>query len=286
MYHNAAYTDAQSNIDYPFWINSCGHEADFDNANGTTRPAGRTDYLFLLTTTGVLEVYFKDSHYICPAGCAVLYGPNKPQHYKHIPDTNPSSMWIHFSGKEVANLLNRLQLSTESIYKIAYPGNLVNLITELITELQTKDTFYTDSASIMLQNILLYVAKNSIRTLNINTPTAITNSYEIRVPSDVSKIVTYLNEHYTEPIEINKIAQQLQLSHCRFIQLFKKFESVTPKQYIINLRIKKARDFLENSALSIEEIAIKVGYPNPLYFSRIFKKCTGLSPTAYRMKYY
>ncbi len=181
-------------------------------------------------------------------------------------------------------MLKRLELPAERLYKIAYPGNLVNLITDLISELQNKNRFYIDSASIMLQNILLYVAKNSSPYLNTETDPPNANSYEIKVPADVSKIITYLNTHYAETLEVTEIAEQLHLSHSRLIALFKKFESVTPKQYIINLRIRKARELLENSSLSISEIAAKVGYHNALYFSRIFKKNTGISPTLYRIK--
>ena len=279
MYHNAAYTDAQLNNNNPFWINSCGHEADFNQTGETNRPAGRTDYLLLLPISGIVEVYIKGISHLCPAGTAVLYGPNQPQRYCHLIDTNPASMWIHFTGSEVESMLKRLELPTEKLYKIAYPANLVNLITDLISELQTKNRFYIDNASLILQNILLYVAKNSTPYLNMQTN-------PLKVPADVSKIVTYLNEHYTETLEVNEIAEQLHISHCRLIALFKKFESVTPKQYIINLRIRKARELLENSSLSIGDIAAKVGYPNALYFSRIFKKNTGISPTQYRLKNY
>lgn len=284
MYHNAAYTDAQFNNEMPFWINSCGHEADFDHSTETFRPAGRTDYLMLLVISGLVEIHIKGSPYLCPAGTAVLYGPNQSQRYQHLFDTNPASMWIHFTGEEVDNMLKRLHLQTESFYKIAYPGNLANLITDLISELQNKDLFYAESASLILQNILLYVAKNSIPYHNTQPDLPNAHSYEIKVPVDVSKIVTYLNTHYTETLEIGEIAEQLHLSHSRLIALFKKFETVTPKQYIINLRIRKARELLENSSLSISEIATTVGYPNALYFSRIFKKNTGISPTQYRLK--
>ena len=286
MYHNTAYTDAQLNNGRSFWINSCGHEANFNHSSSTFRPAGRTDYLLLLVISGLVEFHINGSPYLCPAGTAVLYGPNQPQKYHHLFETNPASMWIHFTGKEVDSMLKSLQLRTESFYKIAYPSNLANMITDLISELQNKDLFYTESASLILQNILLYVAKNSIPYFNTQPALPNAHSYEIKVPADVSKIVTYLNTHYTETLEIGEIAEQLHLSHSRLIALFKKFECVTPKQYIINLRIRKARELLENSSLSISEIAAKVGYPNALYFSRIFKKNTGISPTQYRIKNY
>ncbi|MBR5507610.1 MAG: helix-turn-helix domain-containing protein [Clostridia bacterium] len=286
MYHNAAYIDARFTSGLPLFVNSCGHQSDFTRPGESYRPTGRTDYLLLLVTSGIYEAYLKDTKHICPAGTVIFYGPNNLQRYAHLLDTVPASMWIHFSGKETENLLKRLNLSTENIYKISQPDNLSKLITEMITEIQAKNKFYIESASLMLQNILLYVAKNSTPSYSTQATPENINNYDIKVPSDVAKIITYFNEHYNETLEINEIAEQLRISHCRFIQLFKKFDSVTPKQYIINLRIRKAKELLVNSTLSINEIASEVGYPNALYFSRIFKKNTGLSPTDYRIKYY
>ena len=55
-------------------------------------------------------------------------------------------------------------------------------------------------------------------------------------------------------------------------------------QYIISLRIAMAKGYLENSTKNITEISNEVGYENALYFSRLFRKYTGMTPTEYRKK--
>ena len=57
---------------------------------------------------------------------------------------------------------------------------------------------------------------------------------------------------------------------------------MTPMQYILSIRIANAQNLLETTGYTISEIAAIVGYDNPLYFSRIFKKQKGLSPKEYR----
>ena len=67
-----------------------------------------------------------------------------------------------------------------------------------------------------------------------------------------------------------------------FIHEFKSVMKVPPMQYITSLRIAAAKGYLENSVKSVSEIAAVVGYDNALYFSRIFKKRTGMTPKEYR----
>ena len=59
---------------------------------------------------------------------------------------------------------------------------------------------------------------------------------------------------------------------------------MSPMQYIISLRIAMAKGYLENSSKNIAEISSEIGYENALYFSRLFRKYVGMTPTQYRKK--
>ncbi len=72
------------------------------------------------------------------------------------------------------------------------------------------------------------------------------------------------------------------MSTSWFIRNFKLYTGSTPLNYILNIRISNAQSLLENTKYNITEIAAITGYDNPLYFSRLFKKQTGLSPSEYR----
>ena len=69
-----------------------------------------------------------------------------------------------------------------------------------------------------------------------------------------------------------------------FIHSFKGVMKMSPMQYIISLRISMAKGYLENSSKNISEISNEVGYDNALYFSRLFRKYTGMTPTEYRKR--
>ena len=67
-----------------------------------------------------------------------------------------------------------------------------------------------------------------------------------------------------------------------FIRCFKQYTGTTPMRYIVSLRITNAQVLLETTDYNVTEIGNIVGYDNPLYFSRIFKKQKGVSPSEYR----
>ena len=97
---------------------------------------------------------------------------------------------------------------------------------------------------------------------------------------------TYFNEHYNRNINIDEYAGSRGMSVSWFIRSFRKYTGQTPMQFILSLRINNAQILLETTQYSINEIASIVGYDNQLYFSRLFRKQKGCSPSEYRKKIY
>ena len=92
----------------------------------------------------------------------------------------------------------------------------------------------------------------------------------------------YFNEHYNEDISIEEYAQSRGMSVSWFLRNFKQMTMKSPMQYILTIRINNAVSLLETTDYNVTEISTIIGYDNPLYFSRIFKKQKGVSPSDYR----
>lgn len=93
----------------------------------------------------------------------------------------------------------------------------------------------------------------------------------------------YLENHFADPELSNPLlAQKCGISEVYFRQQFGKRFGVSPKQYIIDLRLRKAKQLLSNTDLSVERVGEACGFPNPYHFSRTFKNATGLTPSAYK----
>jgi len=112
-----------------------------------------------------------------------------------------------------------------------------------------------------------------------------TNNLEVeqyRPFSYSEQAMNWVEEHYTEDFQLDDIAQSLHLSKYYLSRLFQRETGGSLSEYIIARRIKQACRLLYTTMLSVEQIAVKVGYPNTSYFIRIFKKVMGTTPLQYR----
>ena len=94
--------------------------------------------------------------------------------------------------------------------------------------------------------------------------------------------IKYLENNYSLPELTNKIlADQCNISEVHFRKLFTDQYGITPRQYIIDIRINKAKQLLTDGIFKINAVSEKSGFSNPYHFSRLFKEKTGLTPTEY-----
>ena len=101
----------------------------------------------------------------------------------------------------------------------------------------------------------------------------------------VRKVQAYLKEHIRDEINLEKIAAQVGLTGAYISTIFKKETGMTPTNYLIQLRIEKAKELIRTTDLTINEVAYAVGYVDARYFSKLFIKIVGIKPVEYRRFY-
>lgn len=99
---------------------------------------------------------------------------------------------------------------------------------------------------------------------------------EVQQPSLTDQVLRYIKAHYRESISLDSLAQSLSYSPQYVSRKFKEQTGCTPTEYVIRLRMGEARSLLASTEASLQEIAAYVGYMDPFYFNRIFKKETAL----------
>jgi AraC-like DNA-binding protein len=98
----------------------------------------------------------------------------------------------------------------------------------------------------------------------------------------LSPVCQFIRENLDQTIGVDDLARRAHLSVARFHVVFRRYAGVSPNRYVQNVRVQRAQELLLSSDLSVSEVAEQVGVEDPFFFSRMFKKRTGLSPSYYR----
>lgn len=259
----------------PLIVTSCGtYRLKTVKRLPTWRPKGRLDYQLLYIVSGKGHFYFHGEDRVVYAGRMVLIQPRQEQRYEYFGEDKPEVYWVHFTGSDVKNILRSYNIPMDDpIFYSGASSTYSYLFKEMINELQNCKTGYEDLLAMYLRQIFLLVQ----RTRQEERPTVSTYIQE-----EMEFARRYFNEHYNEPISIQEYAESRNMSVCYFQRNFKQIVKHTPMQYLLTIRVNNAASLLETTDYSMAEIAAIVGYEDPLYFSRLFRKIKGVSPRDYR----
>lgn len=281
MYTNNAYLN-NSTIDRkdkskPLVITMCGTYKLYTRPKlPTWRPRGRLDFQLIYIAAGKAHFHFdnNDEETIVHAGHMVLYRPKEPQKYEYYAKDQTEVYWVHFTGNNVKNFLRRYGIADDT--RIIYTGISIeykNLFMSMIEELNLQRIDYEE----MLINYFT-ILLISLHRIALQKP----RKKNLQNMNDMEQAAQYFRMHYNKPISIEDYAVSHNMSISWFIQNFRQYANTTPAQYVQSLRLTNAKILLETTNYNITEIANLVGYENPLYFSRFFRKQCGMSPSQFR----
>jgi len=252
-------------------INSCGKQNNFNKEYTILRTKGRVDYHILYIVSGSCMVEHDNEMKTLNAGDLILYKPGEKQLYT-FSEPNTISYWVHFSGIGVHELLQRSFLLVKSIFSLGCDPKLISLFEDLIKEYTLKRNYY----SLMCESKLIEIIATISRLSSSNKQAG----FDKKTNMVYNVIEKMYEQNYN--INMNELAEMCGLSKSRFDHLFKEVTGLAPYQYLLKIRLEKARYLIHNSTLNISEISDITGFSDPLYFSRIFKKYYKVSPKNYR----
>ena len=255
-------------------VTSCGYYRVHSRpVVSTERPTGRRDYQLLYIAKGKGHFYFDGKEHIITEGNMILYRPNEVQYYYYYAPDKTEAYWVHFTGRHVESILEFYELpETENVFYTGTSPDYQWMYRQMIQELQLCRANYEELLSLMLRHIFIMINRYIVEGRKAGSD----------IQNEIERATHYFNENYNKPINIDEYAESRHMSTCWFIRSFKQILKVTPMQYILSLRMANAQSLLETSEYNISEIAEAVGYDNPLYFSRLFHKHIGVSPSEYR----
>lgn len=278
MYSNSGYYDSRRekavSAETDFFVHCSGHyRLVSQECFITERRSGTPNYQLLYVADGRTKFQIQGEMHTVSRGCCVLYRPYEPQYYEYHLSDHADVYWIHFSCDDRHPLLKQTGMDSGAVYEVGSHSDYVRLFERIILELQLKKEYFSESNTMRLQELLLLMARNRDRYSNPDFYT-----YYPQVEEAIRRFQQSPESNFT----IKEYAKENKLNYYRFIDSFTRITGMAPRQYIISIRMSKARELLDNEAFSVADVAQLVGYENPLYFSRIFKKAVGMPPTEYR----
>lgn len=186
-------------------------------------------------------------------------------------DTDTECLWCHFDGVLARAYYTNITSRLGHIFSVPDASSILTGLTAIL------DTFRT--GSIVREPLLSKYLTDILTEFLLFSPK---ENPACSYAGMAERIVTYINEHFTEDIPIRRLAEQASLSPYHFIRTFKKETGFTPHEYLINTRMATARYLLKNSRLSVKDICFNTGFSCESVFCSAFKKRHGMTPAQYR----
>ena len=265
LYYGTSTESTDSVYDGYFKINNCGCFEDICNSY-VERAHGRLDYQLIYIQSGEMTVWEGEKQVVLKAGEVYLFRPKEPQIYS-ARETPTTYYWIHFTGNAVEEMLSFWKDPHISVG--SFP-EIEGFCRSFYRDYKIPGAFQPLYYEGRLISLLGSIAKKQEAKIN-------KKSYE-----RVAAVLDYIEKVFPHKPSNEELAAVCYMNKYHFIKVFKETLGEAPQSYLNRMIVEKAKTLLESTTFPIGEIALRLGFSDPLYFSRLFKKQSGVSPKEYR----
>lgn len=262
-YSGKASNEKHTDTDRFLYINDFGYCADHSKMS-IRRKKGRPDYQLIYVSYGTLTIHEQGRKLHLKSGDICLFRPNEPQIYT-IDGITTTHYWILFTGSEVEKMLSFFK---ERSYHIGAFPEFEHFCHSLWSGSENEE----EISELLLDGMLITLIARIMKLV----------SQEGKKLSKLHNAIQIMKSECHIRRSNEELARLCGLSKFYFIKLFKKNFGVSPQEYYAKLIIDKSSHLLINTDYNISEIAKLCGIDDALYFSRMFKKHTSVSPSVYR----
>lgn len=255
-------------------IHYLGWEKQTDSSydwNGLTR--SETDIIvFQYTLKGTGKIKIEDQTFHLNAGNA-FFVKIPSNHRYFLPSDSSEWEFIHITlfGNEALRCYEDITNKFGHILNLKLHSTPISSIIEMLRIVSANKMNDAYEASSLGYSFLMELHRY---LLNIKT--------NDEWPDAISSSIAFIHNNFQHPIGLDDIVNASGLSKYHFTRLFHTTVSATPIQYLTSIRINKSIDLLKNDKLTIEDIALSVGFSNGNYFGKVFRASLGVSPGEYR----
>lgn len=239
-------------------------------------PGERDEYIihFICEGKGIYEV--NGQTFQLGKGDFFVLFPHTQIYYKADEKYPWDYLWVGFNGIKAASYLKYAGIDETHL-----TGHYVNTsyILTCIQQMMLARTL-THYNECRRQANLLLVLSSLMEAHHQTLCTRDQNDYPHQVY--LSQATDYIHAHYKDNIRINDIAAYIGIDRSYLTNIFKNSLELSPQEYLLQFRLNRASELLQNTNEKISHIAIEVGYQDAMAFSKIFRKYKGISPSEWR----
>lgn len=203
------------------------------------------------------------------AGDLITLYPGIKHWYKPAPESGWTEYWVGFDGEIPRHLMTKGFLDISR--SVSHPGrksvfiSLFNDILDLAKEEHPGYQQLIGSHVMELIALMRYTEEES--------------AADARTRELVDQVKFVFQENIFNSLDVEELARSLGQNYKTFREEFKNYTGLSPYQYFLQMKINKAKELLSEGIYSVKEVSYKLAFQNPYYFSRLFKKKTGVSPS-------
>lgn len=228
----------------------------------------------IYTQAGEGRVRLKSRNVPCKEREAFLLPPNFPHEVigsRHGWDI----LWFHFKGGFDLQALH-LQTQEDWVPPVVCPASSLvpHLMHSIIGELKERRPHFQEGANAYARAVIVTLFR-SLKPKR-DTPES--------ADDVLTRLTHYIGRNMDRPITVTELSEHLQMSQRHLHRVTKHYAGETPKQFVQRRKLARAMELLSNSDLTIDQISRRVGFVDPLYFSRVFRKYVSVTPSEFRKK--
>lgn len=226
---------------------------------------------------GSLDTTVEGKTYTLESYDLMLYGPGQFHTQQIVTDSSCSYLTVVFDVHidDDSQILNRVFHCNNELH---------NILKKFVSE-SSADIKYSNNLMLChLQEIIILLLQYD--TFNSNAQTITNCSSQYFQDTLLKQILDYIESKITEPLTIEEICHKFSISRSSLQALFKNNLNISPKNYMIELKLKKSKELIRTNKYTISEIALMLGFSSIHYFSRTFKQHFDITPSEYAKKIY
>ena len=238
-------------------------------------PAIRENYVLHYITEGKGYLEYKEQKILLQKGDFFLLIPGEVTYYFADTQTPWSYYWLGISGIKAQEYFNLSSIHETAYLRSSHTEALGNFIRTIVKDAERLDESKASQLHVISQLFEL------MHQLNALSP-----KLDQETISPSQKLYREAKHHIdigynSQDISIQYIADKLGVHRSYLSSIFKDFHKISPKEYLLEVRMKRAKELLETTNQPIKIIAYSVGYLDPLHFSKAFRQYYDCSPSQY-----